>query len=64
MPIIQVTVWAGMSPENKKKTVEGIARLFEEMGVARDATTIVIFEVPKSNWSTGGQLHSEMPLVH
>ena len=59
MPLIQVSVWEGMSPENKKKIVEGITGVFEEIGVPKDAVTIVIYETPKSNWATGGQLHSE-----
>ena len=59
MPVVQVSVWEGMSPENKRKTVEGITKVFEEMGVPKDAVTIVIYEAPKSNWATGGKLHSE-----
>ena len=59
MPVVQVSVWEGMSPENKKKIVEGITRVFEDLGVPKDAVTIVIYEEPKSNWATGGQLHSE-----
>jgi len=59
MPLVQVSVWAGWSPENKKKTVEGITKVFEEMGVPKEAVTIVIYEAPKSNWATGGKLHSE-----
>ncbi len=59
MPVIQVSVWEGMSSENKKKIVEGITKVFEDLGVPKDAVTIVIYEAPKSNWATGGQLHSE-----
>jgi len=59
MPVVQVSVWEGMSPDNKRKTVEGINKVFEEMGVPREAVTIVIYEAPKSNWATGGKLHSE-----
>jgi 4-oxalocrotonate tautomerase len=59
MPLVQVSVWEGMTPENKKKTVEGITKVFEDMGVSKDAVHIVIYEAPKSNWATGGQLHSE-----
>ena len=59
MPVVQVSVWEGMSVENKKKTVEGITKIFEEMGIPKDAVTIVIYEAPKSNWATGGKLHSE-----
>ncbi len=59
MPVVQVSVWEGMTPENKKKTVEGITKVFEDLGVPKEAVTIVIYEAPKSNWATGGQLHSE-----
>ena len=37
MPIVQVSVWEGMSPENKKKTVEGITKVFEDLGVPKEA---------------------------
>ncbi|HEX7482571.1 MAG TPA: tautomerase family protein [Candidatus Bathyarchaeia archaeon] len=59
MPIVQVSVWEGITLENKKKTVEGITKVFEDMGVPKDAVHIVIYEAPKSNWATGGKLHSE-----
>ncbi|MEM3987731.1 MAG: tautomerase family protein [Sulfolobales archaeon] len=59
MPIVEVTTWAGMSLEFKKKLVEGLTKVFEELGIPREAVTIVIREVPKENWATGGQLHSE-----
>ena len=60
MPVVEVSVWEGMSIENKKKTVEGITKVFVEMGIPKDAVNIVIYEAPKCNWATGGQLHSEM----
>jgi len=60
MPVVEVTVWEGISMENKKKTVEGITKIFEEMGIPKDAVTVIIHEEPKTNWATGGRLHSEM----
>ena len=59
MPVIQVSVWAGISEENKKKIVEGITKVIEEIGVPREAVTVIIYEVPKTDWASGGQLHSE-----
>ncbi len=59
MPIVQVSVWEGMTSENKKKTVEGITKVFVDLGVPKEAVHIVIYEAPKSNWASGGQLHSE-----
>ncbi len=48
-----------MSESNKKKVVEGITKVPTELGIPREAASIVIYEVSKSNWATGGQLHSE-----
>lgn len=59
MPVIQVSVWAGISEENKKKIIEGITKVIEEIGVPREAVTVIIYEVPKTDWASGGQLHSE-----
>jgi 4-oxalocrotonate tautomerase len=59
MPVIQVFVWSGITKENKKKMIEGMTKVLEELGIPRDAITIIIYEVPKSDWASGGQLHSE-----
>jgi 4-oxalocrotonate tautomerase len=59
VPVVQVNVWSGMSLGNKKKVVEGITRVLEEIGVPREAVTVIICEEPKENWASGGKLHSE-----
>jgi 4-oxalocrotonate tautomerase len=59
LPVVQVSVWAGMSKENKEKLVEGVTRVLEELDIPREAITVIIYEVPKTNWATGGQLHPE-----
>ena len=59
MPLVQVTVWAGITKENKKKLVEGMTRVLEDLGIPSEAVEVIIYEVPKTNWATGGQLHSE-----
>ena len=48
-----------MSEENKKKVVEGMTRVLEELGIPREAVTVIIYEAPKTNWATSGQLNSE-----
>jgi 4-oxalocrotonate tautomerase len=48
-----------MSEENKKKLVEGITKVLEELGIPREAVTVIIYEASKTNWATGGQLHSD-----
>jgi 4-oxalocrotonate tautomerase len=59
VPVVELTVWSGITLENKKKVVEGITRVLEEVGIPRNATTIIIREETKENWATGGKLHSE-----
>jgi 4-oxalocrotonate tautomerase len=59
--VVQVSFWAGITEESKKKLVEGVTRVFEELGIPREAVEVIICEVPKTNWATGGQLHSENP---
>ena len=59
MPVVQVSVWKGISLDNKKRIVEGVTKVFEDLGIPKEAVTIVIYEASKSNWATGGQLHSE-----
>ena len=59
LPVVQVNVWSGMTLENKKKMVEGITRVLEDMGIPKEAVTVIICEEPKENWASGGKLHSE-----
>ena len=59
MPVVQVSVWTGISEENKKKIVEGITKVIAELGIPEEAITIIIHEIPKNDWASGGQLHSE-----
>jgi 4-oxalocrotonate tautomerase len=60
MPVIQLNVWSGITLENKKKVVEGFTRVLEEIGVPREAVTVIICEERKENWASGGKLHSEI----
>jgi 4-oxalocrotonate tautomerase len=59
VPVVKVNVWSGISLENKKKIVEGITKVLEDIGVPKEATTVIISEEPKENWASGGKLHSE-----
>ncbi len=64
LPFVQVNVWAGMTPDNKKKIVEGITKVFTDIGVPPQATTVLINEIPLENWATGGKQHSETVPIH
>lgn len=55
MPVVQVYTWAGRSPENKAKLIEGITRVFEELGTPASAVTVLIIDVPKDSWGRDGK---------
>ncbi len=61
MPFIHVRVTKdGVTPENKRKVIEGITRvMWEEMGKEPKWTTVVIDEVDDNNWGLEGKSVAE-----
>jgi len=47
MPIVHVYMWSGMSREAEEKIIKGITKVFEGLGIPRQAVEVVIYEVPK-----------------
>jgi len=63
--VVQVTIWAGMSKDTKKKVAEGMTKVLTDLGIPKEAVTVIFYEVPKNSWATGGELHSEkVPIVN
>ncbi len=59
MPVVTVEMWAGRTVEQKKKLVEGITLAMQNIGVPAEAVHIIIRDVPRHNWASGGKLASE-----
>ena len=59
MPVVIVDMWDGRTIDQKKIVVEGITATFAKVGIPAEAVHVVIHEVPKTNWGTGGKLASE-----
>lgn len=60
MPTYHVEMFEGRTPEQKKKLVEEVTRVtVEVLGCSPEAVDMVIVEVKKENWATGGKLWSE-----
>ncbi len=59
MPVVIVEMWEGRTIDQKKQLVEGITAAFQKVGVSADALQIILRDVPKYNWGTGGKLASE-----
>ena len=60
MPAIRIDMFEGRSPEVKKQLVETITKaVVDTLQCSPDAVDIILNEVPKSHWATGGKLWSE-----
>jgi 4-oxalocrotonate tautomerase len=59
MPFVIVEMWEGRTVDQKKQLVEGITAAFGKIGVPAEALHIIMRDVPKHNWATGGKLASE-----
>ncbi len=57
MPLIQITMLEGRTPEQKRRIVERITNtMVEELGIKREAVTMTITDVPPSNYASAGVL--------
>ena len=60
MPIYRVEMLEGRTSEQKKKLAEAITRVSVEiLGGQPDSVNVIISEIKRENWATGGKLWSE-----
>ena len=60
MPTYHIEMLEGRTIEQKKKLVEAITRVtVEVLGGSTDSVDILITDVKRENWATGGKLWSE-----
>ncbi|KHK58954.1 4-oxalocrotonate tautomerase [Ralstonia sp. A12] len=60
MPTFHIEMFEGRTVEQKKKLVEEVTRVTcETLGCAPGAVDIIIADIKRENWATGGVLWSE-----
>lgn len=59
MPIAHVYVWKGFSEEAKRRVIEGVTKVFADLGIPAEAVEVLIHDVPKEDWGVGGLRASE-----
>ena len=60
MPTYHIEMFEGRTPEQKKKLVAEITRVtVEVLGGSPDSVDIIISDIKRENWATGGRLWSE-----
>jgi 4-oxalocrotonate tautomerase len=60
MPVVIVEMWKGRTEEQKTKLIKGITKTFKEIGVEAEHLSIIIHDIPKSNWGKGGEQASKL----
>ena len=60
MPTSHIEMFEGRTPEQKKKLVEEVTRVtVEVLGGSPESVDILITDVKRENWATGGKLWTE-----
>lgn len=60
MPIINVQMFEGRTPEQKRAFVKALTDAsVATLGCSPDAVDVILNEVKKSDWASGGTLWSE-----
>jgi len=57
MPVVNIETWP-IDEEIKSEIIKKITNSFVDLGIPAEAVTIIIHEIPLSNWGSGGMQHS------
>ena len=60
MPTIRVEMFEGRTQEQKKNLVQSLTQAcVETLGSKADSVDVILYEIKKTDWATGGELWSE-----
>jgi 4-oxalocrotonate tautomerase len=60
MPTIRVELLEGRTPEQKKNLVEALTHaVVETLGSKAESVDVLLFDIKRGDWATGGKLWSE-----
>jgi len=59
MPVVIIEMRKGRTEDQKEKLIKGITEAFEDIGVAAEHLSIIIHDIPKSNWGMRGEQASK-----
>jgi len=60
MPLVTIDIWEGRTVEQKRKLVRAVtSAVAGAIGCPEEAVEVIIRDVPKINWATGGELASD-----
>jgi 4-oxalocrotonate tautomerase len=60
MPTIRVEMFEGRTNEQKKKLVQALTQAcVEALGSKAESVDVILYDIKKTEWATGGELWSE-----
>lgn len=60
MPTLRVELLEGRTPEQKTALVKALTQaVVESLGSNAESVDVVLFDIPRQNWATGGVQWSE-----
>lgn len=60
MPTLKVEMMEGRTPEQKKALVKALTQaVVDTLGSTAESVDILIYDIPRQNWATGGIQWSE-----
>ena len=60
MPTIRVEMFEGRTPEQKQEFVKALTEAtVKTLGISPEAVDVMLFEIKKTNWATGGVFWSD-----
>ena len=60
MPTIHVEMFEGRTPEQKREFVKAVTEAaVKTLGTAPESVDVILVDIKKSDWATGGVLWSE-----
>jgi 4-oxalocrotonate tautomerase len=55
IPVVHVNMWKGISQDAVEEIIEGITKVFVDMGIPSQAVEVLIHEIPKAHWGIDGK---------
>ena len=60
MPIVRIDIWKGRPREQKDTLIRNVTdAVVKSVGCPEQAVEVLLYEIDKSDWATGGICHSE-----